>query len=253
MMRRNNSNQVCKCTASTRDNRAFTLIELLVVVTIIAVLAAILFPVFARARENARRASCMSNLKQIGLALMMYVQDYDETYPYASMDGNDPLYAAPDASWPYLLQPYTKSLQVFTCPSSTSGSNAGIWFGNYGASTNLLKYRSSCVTKMASISEPSEGYAIMDGSAWTMNTGFATNPSDLYYVPGTGESHSGMSMTYMKIFNLVSDFFGGRHFAGDDMLFADGHVKWMKAQDIVEQAKLGNQGAWMTYLNDACS
>lgn len=65
-----------------KQSRGFTLIELLVVIAIIAILAAILFPVFARARENARRTSCLSNLKQMGLGMMMYVQDYDETYPY---------------------------------------------------------------------------------------------------------------------------------------------------------------------------
>jgi len=69
----------------SRNNKsAFTLIELLVVIAIISILAAILFPVFGRARENARRASCMSNLKQIGLAIMQYTQDYDEKYPYMS-------------------------------------------------------------------------------------------------------------------------------------------------------------------------
>jgi prepilin-type N-terminal cleavage/methylation domain-containing protein len=79
-----------------KANKAFTLIELLVVVAIIGVLAAILFPVFARARENARRSSCMSNLKQIGLGVMMYVQDYDETYPM-SYDGTN--------AWPSIVQP----------------------------------------------------------------------------------------------------------------------------------------------------
>ena len=76
----------------TRTGQAFTLIELLVVIAIIAILAAILFPVFARARENARRASCQSNMKQIGLGLMQYVQDYDETYPGAFIQ-------RPDIGW----------------------------------------------------------------------------------------------------------------------------------------------------------
>ena len=108
--------------------KGFTLIELLVVVAIISILAAILFPVFARARENASRASCMSNMKQIGLGMMMYVQDNDERYPtYNTVtDG-----VAPDAAhggawlgtywfWFNSIFPYVKSVQVFVCPSSGS-------------------------------------------------------------------------------------------------------------------------------------
>src|ERR1044072_2109069 len=97
--------------------KAFTLIELLVVIAIIAILASILFPVFARARENARRSSCMSNLKQIGLGFMQYTQDYDErmppgptTYAFA---GNVP------STWDLVIQPYIKSMQLLTCPSDT--------------------------------------------------------------------------------------------------------------------------------------
>lgn len=98
-----------------KNKTAFTLIELLVVIAIISILAAILFPVFARARENARRASCISNLKQIGLAAMMYAQDYDETLVPAW--NQEP--PGPYKQWPELLSPYTQSQQVYVCPSST--------------------------------------------------------------------------------------------------------------------------------------
>src|SRR6187549_1872617 len=90
--------------------KGFTLIELLVVIAIIAILAAILFPAFARARENARRASCQSNLKQIGLGIMQYTQDYDEKYPYQATGGAGDCFAdtAP-INWARGIYPYVKS------------------------------------------------------------------------------------------------------------------------------------------------
>lgn len=96
---------------SNSTKSAFTLIELLVVIAIIAILAAILFPVFARARENARRASCQSNLKQIMLGYMQYTQDYDEKVP-AAICG--------ETGWYNKMQPYLKSTQIFKCPSDSS-------------------------------------------------------------------------------------------------------------------------------------
>src|SRR5690606_33473906 len=108
----------------------FTLIELLVVIAIIALLAAILFPVFARARENARRTSCHSNLKQMGTATMMYIQDYDERYPFGYDD------RSPGVYWPDLLQPYTKSRQLFYCPSSPLAKNSAL---TTNVTTNYLR------------------------------------------------------------------------------------------------------------------
>src|SRR5437870_12943837 len=114
--------------ARLRRGRGFTLIELLVVIAIIAILAAILFPVFAQARDKARSAACLSNLKQIGQALMMYAQDWDEKSTWFWNSG------AADAAkdqlagyWYQLLLPYTKSVQVFICPSvGTRGPDTDI-------------------------------------------------------------------------------------------------------------------------------
>ncbi|RYG69486.1 DUF1559 domain-containing protein, partial [bacterium] len=115
--------------------RAFTLIALLVVIAIIAILAAILFPVFGRARENARRSSCQSNLKQIGLGLMQYTQDYDETFP-----GNNMAYTATGPSgvysvtWDTVIQPYLKSSQIMVCPSDSVSQR--VTHGLYGANAS---------------------------------------------------------------------------------------------------------------------
>src|SRR5690606_25468617 len=107
---------------------AFTLIELLVVIAIIAILASILFPVFARARENARRASCMSNMKQIGLGIMMYAQDHDNRlmqYNGGNRRGGETPY------YHEAIQPYLKSYQIFRCPSVPSRAATASNLVNY--------------------------------------------------------------------------------------------------------------------------
>src|SRR4028118_429518 len=109
-------------THARAKGNAFTLIELLVVIAIIAILAAILFPVFAQAREKARQTACLSNMKQIGTGMMMYVQDYDELYPAANINPVTPINGGGSNVMPIDAQlgPYIKNDQLWACPSDTN-------------------------------------------------------------------------------------------------------------------------------------
>src|SRR5579871_1952211 len=129
----------------TRYRHGFTLIELLVVIAIIAILAAILFPVFARAREQARRTSCLSNEKQIGLALFMYAQDVDETLPerYGDCCGAATYYdyetvngVGYERTWKAMHNPYIKSKDVYKCPSNDA-RNYGNWVDSTAGGGNV--------------------------------------------------------------------------------------------------------------------
>lgn len=123
-----------------RKKCGFTLIELLVVIAIIAILASMLFPAFARARENARRASCQSNMKQIMLGVMQYTQDYDERFPFAYNSGGV-LW-----SWMQAAQPYLKSTQMFQCPSDSS-SDVPVLFPASNP-TGVLPFHSSYLVNL---------------------------------------------------------------------------------------------------------
>jgi prepilin-type N-terminal cleavage/methylation domain-containing protein/prepilin-type processing-associated H-X9-DG protein len=205
--------------AQQKASSAFTLIELLVVIAIIAILAAILFPVFARARENARRASCMSNLKQIGIGVMMYTQDYDEDLPLSSVCGSATLETGyvmtgtPNCGsgylhlWPVMIYPYVKSRQVFSCPSSTLAPWSGAYSGHMDYGINNYLTTTANVFSLAAIQRPSELVFIADSD---------TANSSSYILNGYNTSIP-----------------GARHLETFNVLFVDGHVKSQKPEDYI--------------------
>ncbi len=227
----------------TNQNRharpAFTLIELLVVIAIIAILAAILFPVFARARENARRASCQSNLKQIGLGILQYTQDYDEKYPAtrANYVINGTFNA--EAPWQATIQPYVKSIQLFKCPSNTSDTK--------------LSYTNAGNGDTIPVSYASVGSDNQTPTLWGGKTVMGFNPYASSFSSTTSLSEvASSSQTIMvaeKAANASTDpefwpyadhFHFTNHLGTTNFLFADGHVKAMKLTATATPLNLWN-------------
>ena len=217
---------------------AFTLIELLVVIAIIAILAAILFPVFARARENARRSSCTSNLKQIGLGIIQYTQDYDEKLPFACWDDG----AYP---WHFIVQPYTKSYQVFKCPSytpTTTVNNAPAIAASYmcnggGSYQAGIGAGSPTSTDAGGVRPMNRGEQTRPVSGGANLSQFASSSQTILVLEHSDDSYNS------DLYN-VSDLAGGantnfqNHLGTSNFLFADGHVKSLKPMATVTGANM---------------
>lgn len=215
----------------------FTLIELLVVIAIIAILAAILFPVFARARENARRASCQSNLKQIAIAMAMYEQDYDQVLPRLRTPS---LQVSPTLpyGWGDMLLPYIKNIQIFQCPSEPTAPGTNI--GPTGAAPDVRfpnfsdYYFNSALIGMhvAWFTAPSLTVLLGDGTPGNAHNRFDGCLN--YYADQTvggnvGPLPDGCSAPGSFITNMDA---AGRHLDGANYAFVDGHVKWLKGSII---------------------
>ncbi len=215
--------------------KGFTLIELLVVIAIIAILAAILFPVFAKAREKARQSSCSSNVKQLGLALMQYCQDYDERYASVYDDGNG--YPAGRIIWADKAMPYIANRQVFGCPSARPNlaPGAGLWPNSLQGTryqmpmTHVFPEGWNNPVGMADFQAPAETVMLLESSnAWwqhycprhlTAPMGMLNGSAGPYINGGLNESTCPW------------------HNEGLNVVFCDGHVKWEKTTALADSAR----------------
>ncbi len=219
-----------------RAHKGFTLIELLVVIAIIAILAAILFPVFAKAREKARQTSCMSNIKQIVLGFAMYVQDYDESFPVEPPSPNDPV---TQPGFPDQIQPYIKNYQLFVCPDGfdapTRASN-NYQKLSYGWNDTLSPPLKAGTTSnpsalsLGQIGRPAQCFLVGDAHQIELCWGDANGGSLLNYMVFAGKCGWTFSGCGTLAGGLAAD--AARHNGGENVGFVDGHVKWMSAAAI---------------------
>jgi prepilin-type N-terminal cleavage/methylation domain-containing protein/prepilin-type processing-associated H-X9-DG protein len=234
--------------------RAFTLIELLVVIAIIAILVAILFPVFAQAREKARSTACLSNQKQLSLGMQLYVQDYDERFPPAFLyvplaeckaamwgcwyqGGGGEL---PVIFWPQLFGAYTKSTAIYLCPNGTKSTRARPYEGHYGGNSELLLHFNLHETlPLSRVQKPAETLAFCDAGPYYASLSSATTPTNAFwYIPGTASlPQVNRPCSVSKLTgDICTDSLKPRHMGGNYVTFADGHTKWLSTDKFLDPA-----------------
>lgn len=229
--------------------RAFTLIELLVVIAIIAILAAILFPVFAQAREKARQTACLSNMKQLGVALSMYATDYDGALMQTTYE--DPVR---NVHWSYVLQPYVKNQQIFVCPSDpapVTPKDSAIdlqvprfsYINNYAVipehnfippAEPIFGSPGSLIVLTERRDKENNGFAI---GSWKGASGFVPGQptsgsaglaNGSYHQATMPEAIAGLAGPKDKM--LLTRVRWDRHNGGANYTFFDGHAKWLRIE-----------------------
>lgn len=245
----NSFGRIQRTNESPVRKHGFTLIELLVVIAIIAILASILFPVFSRARENARRSSCQSNLKQIGLGIMQYTQDYDESMPYMWADYVPNYTTTTTSNIAAAIYPYTKSWQILACPSATPYS------GGYAPAIPDNVNRSSYLYNAVMTISPSMGPRSIASVPEPANIIVAQDAKDIYGMvylqPKFGDLTGNDSFYYEWLLPGYND----THFDGGNLLFFDGHVKWRKPSTICmkEYGLSGSQCGYQSSISTAAT
>ncbi len=231
------------CYRANRAHMAFTLIELLVVIAIIAILAAILFPVFAQAREQARQAVCSSNVRQIGMAVQMYVQDYDETLPiFYAYNTQDPITGAPARAGDpahkgveLLVLTYTKNKDIFKCPDDAGGpALADPVYGCPGRNTYQACYGSSY--------RFSHGiFSVVANESSQNNTLYTTSnlvPLARLALPAETRLMRDEMFPWfgtMIKYGYIPGYFQQWHSRGGGTVFADGHAKYTSSNGQFDQ------------------
>jgi prepilin-type N-terminal cleavage/methylation domain-containing protein len=264
----------CVSPYDSRPVRGFTLIELLVVIAIIAILAAILFPVFSQARESARQTQCLSNGKQIALAAIAYAQDYDELWPlvgsaqepYTNLEGVKNSRNEPYNGWSLIVQPYTKNREVFRCPSmpeTFQGGGACTKF-NGRRITNSYCYNwflGSDGSFGGTCATPDRDYGCSPDRTigWQRPRSNAeiaqpANVAAFFHSPSVPPYGTNWGCTYVTI--ETPDFVNKirmrvTHKSGDNVTFTDGHSKWCDLKDADTAGTRRNtyireqRGIWM--------
>ena len=235
-----------------QNQKGFTLIELLVVIAIIAILAAILFPVFAKVREKARQTTCLSNEKQIGLAFVQYVQDYDEKFPGGQPGKSAGCYGdtgggTDGEAWAFQLYPYVKSNGAYACPDDSTNTTYGVTSYVYNqnlptSSDAALAAPASTVEMFEGVTSPGSGSGEDPSQTFTNittdcymssndpehDTGPNPGGGDYYFGGGAGQHDPASGIMGGRQNNTIPE----RHTGGSNYLAADGHAKWAHPEAV---------------------